>query len=89
MPDTLAAPRPFTPHDRRIALAGAGLSARLVGLAVGAHRRTVIRVVNGRSLQGPSADAIAAYIAGALGKPLELVFPELGERRHSPDRRED
>lgn len=88
MPDALAEPRPFTPRDRRLALLGVGVSNVDVAAAVGAHPKTVLRVVNGRSLQGPHATAIAAYIAGALQKPVELVFPELTERRQV-DRREE
>jgi hypothetical protein len=72
---------PFRPADRRAELVRRGIRGSDIADAVpGANRPLVSRVLAGGSLTHAAARGVALYIAGAIGLPLEVVFPELAPK---------
>jgi transcriptional regulator with XRE-family HTH domain len=74
-------PKPFTPLDRKLALMARKIEQREVARELGVSVDLVSRVMRGRSLYEPTPEGrkVARRIAQILDRPLELVFPELGE----------
>lgn len=75
----------LSPDDRRAELRRVRQTGQAIAEACSENFTLVSHVIAGRRLTSPGARKIMAYIAGRLGLPLELVFPET---RRETDRRQ-
>ena len=66
-------------RDRKAEMIRAGVSQTAVAAAMGTTRATVSRVVAGHGIRWPIGQRIALYIAGATGKAVADLWPELDD----------
>jgi transcriptional regulator with XRE-family HTH domain len=73
---------PFSPRDRKAALVQRGVTQQAIADACGVDFTYVSHVVAGRMTESAKTREVMVYIAGAIGKPVDEVFPV--DRRKSP-----